>query len=861
MSKKANIGASVSLDGEKEFKAAVTDINNVLRTNASEMALVAAQYGKNADSTEALTAKSKVLTDNIDSQRAKIDVLEQALKSAADKYGETDAKTLKWEQSLNKAKAELIGMEGELDDTNKALDKAGDKADDSAKDFEDAGKKAKKAGDDAGNGADGFAKIGTAASTAAGIAIKACAALATAVTGATVTITTLAVKAAGELEQNIGGSVAVFKDCAQQMQDNADNAFSKMGLSASDYLAIANKIGALYQGMGFDAKDSANLSEKAMQRAADVASIMGVETSEAMDAVTGMAKGNYTMMDNLGVAMNETALNAYALNQGLGKTTKEMSTQEKSAMALQMFLEKTSYAAGNYAKENDTLAGSLGTAKAAINSFLSGAGDVDGVVKAISNAGKVIAENINHALPRITTGITEMITGLVPAFSEIFDKMMPKLASSINDIAEKIENAAPKLFEVGGKLLAKVGTGFLNALPKIAGWAAELVKSAVKMLTDGAPKLIDGAMAIIEALGKGLNDVMPMLAPALSGILIYATQSLIDNLPMIIEVATNLITGLHDGICAAAPKIYELMPQIISSLVEALIVCTPTLIEGVVHIISNIVVTLPQCLSVLWESIKVEASKAVDVFNANIKPQLKAGVDNIVQSIKEYFANLPFMLGEVVGNAVRAVMEFGTQVKDWVIATMPGIITSIVDWFKKLPDNIYKFFTDAVPKLITEIVELFKELPAKMAEIGKNMIMGLADGFDQAKSWVGDKIKQFGAGMIDGFKSDQEIHSPSKKWARLGQYLAAGVGEGFCSQMQSVTGDISKAMPTEFDASVSVNRQYGATDYSSTQTASKTAAVIQPAIINVYVDGTLKTQQIIDDINALSYGQGGSVLC
>ena len=60
-----------------------------------------------------------------------------------------------------------------------------------------------------------------------------------------------------------------------------------------------------------------------MQRAADVASIMGIDVSSAMQAIEGAAKGNFTMMDNLGVAMNDTALKAYALENGLIKTDKE----------------------------------------------------------------------------------------------------------------------------------------------------------------------------------------------------------------------------------------------------------------------------------------------------------------------------------------------------------------------------------------------------------------------------------------------------------------------------------------------------------------------------------------------------------
>ena len=108
-------------------------------------------------------------------------------------------------------------------------------------------------------------------------------------------LTVKALNLSGELEQNMGGSEAVFAEYAGKMQETAKNAFGNMGLSTSDFLATANKMGALFQGAGFSIAESSDLSASAMQRAADVASIMGIDTSAAMEAIAGAAKGNFTI--------------------------------------------------------------------------------------------------------------------------------------------------------------------------------------------------------------------------------------------------------------------------------------------------------------------------------------------------------------------------------------------------------------------------------------------------------------------------------------------------------------------------------------------------------------------------------------
>lgn len=62
MAKEEQIKTSIDLTGEKEYRAACTNINSSLREIGSEMKLTTAEFADNADSVEALTAKQKLLT-------------------------------------------------------------------------------------------------------------------------------------------------------------------------------------------------------------------------------------------------------------------------------------------------------------------------------------------------------------------------------------------------------------------------------------------------------------------------------------------------------------------------------------------------------------------------------------------------------------------------------------------------------------------------------------------------------------------------------------------------------------------------------------------------------------------------------
>jgi hypothetical protein len=124
MATKTNIGAGITLDGERQFKAAITEINNGLKVTASTLALVTAQFSNNATSVAALTAKNEQLENRISSQTEKIAKLREALAHAATTYGEADKRTMDWQVSVNKAEIELIKMNEELDQNKSQLQQA-----------------------------------------------------------------------------------------------------------------------------------------------------------------------------------------------------------------------------------------------------------------------------------------------------------------------------------------------------------------------------------------------------------------------------------------------------------------------------------------------------------------------------------------------------------------------------------------------------------------------------------------------------------------------------------------------------------------------------------------------------------------
>ena len=140
----STFGLKIGLEGEREFKKAIADINREMRVLGSEMKVVASQFGKNSTDADALTARNQVLGKEIEAQRSKIQALKAALDNASASFGQSDSRTQNWRIQLNNATATLNDMERELSENTTKIDQLTTAAGNSEGELKDAARGADK---------------------------------------------------------------------------------------------------------------------------------------------------------------------------------------------------------------------------------------------------------------------------------------------------------------------------------------------------------------------------------------------------------------------------------------------------------------------------------------------------------------------------------------------------------------------------------------------------------------------------------------------------------------------------------------------------------------------------------------------
>ena len=598
------IKTKVAIDGEKEYKESLKNINSALGTLKSELKLVESQYAGQANSYAALSAKGDVLSRMYDQQKEKVKAAaeqlekakkaqsdyaekvssaqseisrcEAALAALGDETGDTTEEQAKLTAELEKAKGELSAAEkgyesttrsvnsyqtqvnnaetelnklgSELDKNASYMDEAAKSSDGCAESIDEYGKEVKKAGEDSEEAGKKFDKVKTAATALGTAAAAATAALA----AAAIKLGKEVISAYADYEQLVGGVETLFKDSSGKVMEYANDAYKTAGLSANEYMETVTGFSAsLISSLGGDTEKAAEYANMAITDMSDNANKMGSDMASIQNAYSGFAKQNYTMLDNLKLGYGGTKEEMQRLLEDAEKLSGvkyDISSYSDIIDAIHVIQTEMGIT-GTTAKEAEaTISGSIGMLKSSFQNLITGLGDADADIDKL-------CDNVVNSFNSVVKNITPVVRNL---------------AKTVPNALEGILDAIPQIIETGVELLTALVENLPEIITTICEVLPQIIESTISTLLDHLPEIVEAGVKLLTAIITNLPQIILTIVQALPQIITAVINALVNNIPKIIETGVKLLTALITNLPQIIAEIVRAMPQIITGIVSAL---------------------------------------------------------------------------------------------------------------------------------------------------------------------------------------------------------------------------------------------------------------------------------------------------
>lgn len=202
-----------------------------------------------------------------------------------------------------------------------------------------------------------------------------------------------------------------FPSMTAQVDKFAKSAAGSFGLSETMAKKFTSMFGTMARQFGFSERVAYDMGTTLAGLAGDVASFYDITQDEAYTKLKAIFSGETEVLKDIGIVMTQSALDAYALANGFGKTTQAMSEAEKVALRYQFVQNQLSAASGDFARTSGSWANQVRILKLQIDSLKATIGQ--GLINLFTPIIKVVNTVIGKlaTLANAFKAFTELITG------------------------------------------------------------------------------------------------------------------------------------------------------------------------------------------------------------------------------------------------------------------------------------------------------------------------------------------------------------------------------------------------------------------------------------------------------------------
>lgn len=442
---------------------------------------------------------------------------------------------------------------------------------------------------------------------------------------------------------------ASLPNMTKQVDDFAKSAGAMFGLSETQAKGFVGKYASMASAMGYTEKQAYNMSTALTGLAGDVASYYHISSDDAYAKLGAVFTGETEALKQLGVVMTQNALDQFALQQGFGKTTAQMTELEKTTLRYQFVMDRLKLAGGDFAKYANTWSGSIATIKLNWSNFMATIGQ--GIINILLPLLQLIAR-VSNAL----TALGSKFLAWTKALRGIKTNTGQQTQKNLQNVSSGISNVGSGLGGVGknaGKAKKQV-----QALKKELLGFDKITKLSGEQGTSTGGTGTSGGGGSISAGGIDFSEAEADVASFSERAKDYlANIELPQPLSLALRDLKEAFSGLFETLKSAGQWALEnVLKPLGNWLMNNLLPVSVEALANAIDLINNVLKLLGSILEPLWEPL--------------IKPIFKFLGDVAIGTIK----GLSDIMGTLAGVVSKATGGW-TTIKDKIVSIKDAWVT------------------------------------------------------------------------------------------------------------------------------------------------------------------------------------------
>nr|WP_269668450.1 terminase [Staphylococcus haemolyticus] len=382
-------------------------------------------------------------------------------------------------------------------------------------------------------------------------------------------------------------------------------------------------------------------------------------------------------------------------------------------------------------------------------------------------------EDFRNMIINAWNGIVSAISGAVNSIINWFTQLWASIQQTLQPIMP---------------LLQQLGQLFMEVLGGLVMGAIQLVIGAFQSLWLAVSVIFTAIGAIVSSVVQLLVGLFTAFIQLLTGDFSGAWLTLQTTIQNVMMTIWNAIVSIFTQI---SEFIFNTLNSILGTNITSWSQIWSAIVQYVTQIWNSVTQWFGQMAQSVWNKM-VQAYNYVVSTGAQWVSSIISTLARFVSSVISGFIRVVSAVASYMAQALSRVISGGAQWVSSIINAMARFVSGVISGFVRVVNQVQSGMSRAVNTV--------RNFIGQFVSAGLDLMRGLVQGIMNGMKWVVNAAKNVAQSAVNAAKSVLRIHSPSRVFRGIGQYVSQGLGMGILADQHKAVNAVRSVASNLTDA-------------------------------------------------------------